>query len=283
MKILIATPLVLGAALVTPAVPAYASISASQATTDGWVRLANLSPTAGTCDLYLYSFGNSKALMVLRDVDYGRVSAYSALPAGDYTVTMRVSGRPASSPAVASTALMLMGNMEYTVAAMGTGAHERFQTIDDSSSVASGKSAVRILQAADTTTRTAEIGKQQVGSNLTFGDITHYQTVAAGSQQVSVSTSDGTASTDVQLSPNSTHTLVVLNGSKGPQISALTDAAGTIARPSGGAATGFGGTAPRPLSSPLPWLAMIAAGAFAFAMGRRRRATSRSTSRSSSR
>jgi hypothetical protein len=276
MRNRIATPLVIGAAFLASApvlasTAAYASTSAAQSTTDGSVRLANLSPGAGTCDLYLYSFGNPKALMVLRDVGYGRVSAYTALPAGDYTVAMRLSGQPVNSPAVASTALMLMGDMEYTVAAMGTGTHEQFQTIDDSQDVVAGKSAVRILQAANTTTVTADVGQQQLGSNLKFGDITHYQTVAAGTQLVSLTTSAGSATADIQLNPNSTHTLVVLNGSDGPQITELTDAVGTTVRPSGGAATGFGGTAPRPPSSPLPWLAVIAAGALAAAIGLGRR------------
>jgi hypothetical protein len=272
MRNLIATPLVIGAVFLVSAAAlsgtaVYASTSAAQSTTDGSVRLANLSPDAGTCDLYLYSFGNPKALMVLRDVGYGRVSAYTALAAGDYTVAMRRSGQSVNSPAVASTALMVMGDMEYTVAAMGTGAHEQFQTIDDSQDVAAGKSAVRILQAANTTTVTADVGQQQVGSDLKFGDITRYQTVAAGTQLVSLNTSAGPATADIQLNPNSTHTLVVLNGSNGPQITELTDAVGTTVRPSGGAATGFGGTAPPPLSSPLPWLAMIAVGALAAALG----------------
>jgi Domain of unknown function (DUF4397) len=275
MKRLITTPLVLGAAFVASA-PAYvvtAAYASTSTTIDGWVRLANLSPATGTCDLYLYSFGNSKALMVLSGVDYGHVSAYTALPAGDYTVDMRMSGQSATSPAVATTALMLMGSRQYTVAAMGTGTREQFQVIDDSSDVTAGKSAIRILQAANATTETADIGQQQVGSDLKFGDITHYQTVAAGTQLVSVSTRNGQATDDLQLSPNSTHTLVVLNGSNGPQISELSDATGTATEPTGGAATGFGGTAPKPLSSPLPWLAMIAGGAVAAVIGRRRRSS----------
>jgi Domain of unknown function (DUF4397) len=275
MKKLIATPLALGAMLLASVplgsmVPAYASTRAAKAATDGWVRLANLSPTTGTCDLYLYSFGNPKALIVLQDVNYGGVSGYSALPAGDYTVAMRMSGQSANSPAVASTVLMLMGNMEYTVAAMGTGAHQQFQTIDDSNDVRTGQTAVRILQAASGTTVSADVGQQQVGSDLKFGDITHYQTVAPGTHLVSLNTSAGQASVNVPLSANSTHTLVVLDGSTGPAISDLTDAVGDTVRPSGGAATGFGGTAPRPLSSPLPWLAMIGGGALAAVLGRRR-------------
>jgi hypothetical protein len=271
MRKLIATPLVLGAVLIASAAPACASTGAPTATNDGSVRLANLSPAAGACDLYLYSLGNPQALMVLHDVDYGRVSGYSALPAGDYTVAVRMSGQSATAPAVASTALMVMGNMDYTVAAMGKGSHEQFQTFVDSKDVQAGKASVRILQAASLTTETANVGQQQVGSDLKFGDVTHYATVAPGSDLVSLTTSAGQASADLALSPNSTHTLVVLDGSGGPQITELTDAAGTTLRPSGGAATGFGGTAPRPVSSPLPWLAVVAGGLAVAAVGRWRR------------
>jgi hypothetical protein len=270
MRNLIVTPLVLGAAFLASAAPAYASVGAPKATTDGWVRLANLSPTAGPCDLYLYSFGNPKALIVQKDVIYGNVSAYDTLPAGDYTVTMRMTGQSATAPAVSTTALMLMGNMEYTVAAMGTGAHAQLQTIDDSNDVAAGKTAVRILQAGTGTTVTAQVGQQQVGSDLKFGDITHYETVAPGTRVVSLDTSTGQAHTQIPLSANSTHTIVVLDGSDGPRITDLTDAVGTAVQPTGGAATGFGGTAARPASSPLLWLTMIGGGALAAVLGRRR-------------
>jgi Domain of unknown function (DUF4397) len=269
MRNLIATPLLLGAALVASAAPAYAGTSAAQATTDGWVRLANLSPSAGTCDLYLYSFGNPQALMVLHNVNYGRVSAYAALPAGDYTVAMRMSGQPSNGPAVASTALMLMGNMQYTVAAMGAGTRDQFQTFVDSKAVPAGKTAVRILQAANSVTAvTADVGQQKIGSDLKFGDITHYQTLAPGTQLVSLATSAGQATADLSLPANSTHTLVVLDGSGGPRISDLTDAVGITASPQGGAATGLGGTAPGAESSPLPWLAMITGGVAAAVLGR---------------
>ena len=270
MRNLIATPLLLSAALVALATPAYASTAAPHATEDGWVRLANLSPGVGTCSLYLYSLSNPQALIVLHNVDYGQVSSYTSLPAGDYTIDMRMASQPATSPAVASAALMLMGNMQYTVAALGAGTHKQVQVFDDSNSVPAGKTAVRILQAASLTTVSADVGRQQVGSDLKFGDITNYQTVASGTQVVSLDTSDGQASANIALSPNSTHTLVVLQGAKGPQISELTDAVGTIARPAGGAATGFGGTAPKPASSPVLWLAMIVTGGVAAVFGRRR-------------
>ena len=63
------------------------------------------------------------------------------------------------------------------------------------------------------------------------------------------------------------HTLVVLDGPKGLQIDDLLDAAGSGTDPAGGAATGFGGMAPRAPSSPLPWLAAIGAGLLLAAAG----------------
>jgi hypothetical protein len=65
----------------------------------------------------------------------------------------------------------------------------------------------------------------------------------------------------VKLAPDTVHTLVVLDGSSGLQINALTDAVGSEMMPMGGVSTGFGGTAPRPPANPLPWLLTIAAGA----------------------
>ncbi len=70
------------------------------------------------------------------------------------------------------------------------------------------------------------------------------------------------------LPADSIHTLVVLDGPDGLRISDLTDAAGSQVQPSGGAATGLGGTAPRPAPSPLPWVAaVVAGGALAIAGG----------------
>ena len=54
-----------------------------------------------------------------------------------------------------------------------------------------------------------------------------------------------------------TYTLVVLDGRRQLQLDCLMDMAGSKVRPAGGAALGFGGTAPRPRST-VPWLAGLA-------------------------
>ena len=87
-------------------IPAAATASASSATTGtGWIRLAHLSPNTPPVDVYLYSFGNSNAQIVLHHVAYGTVSPYEAVTAGDYSVAMRASGASASSQPVLSTSV----------------------------------------------------------------------------------------------------------------------------------------------------------------------------------
>jgi hypothetical protein len=66
----------------------------------------------------------------------------------------------------------------------------------------------------------------------------------------------------VTLTAGSVHTLVVLDGASGLKIDNLTDAAGSMNSPRGGAATGFGGTAPGAGAGPglAPWLGTLAGG-----------------------
>src|SRR5215469_8486025 len=63
----------------------------------GWLRLAHLSPNTPAVDVYLYSFGDPKALIVLRHVAYGTISGYERVKSGEYSVAMRLAGAPARS------------------------------------------------------------------------------------------------------------------------------------------------------------------------------------------
>jgi hypothetical protein len=108
-----ASALLLG---VPAALTAYASTSS---TGTGWIRLAHLSPNTPAVDVYLYSFGNSDAQIVLHHVAYGTVSPYESVAAGDYSVAMRASGASATSPPVLSTSVTIQAGHAYTVAGMG--------------------------------------------------------------------------------------------------------------------------------------------------------------------
>jgi hypothetical protein len=84
--------------------------------------------------------------------------------------------------------------------------------------------------------------------------------VAPGTRTVTFTAAGKQMSKAVKLAPDTVHTLVVLDGSSGLQVNALTDAAGSEMMPMGGVNTGFGGTAPRLPANPVPWLLTIAAG-----------------------
>jgi len=52
----------------------------------------------------------------------------------------------------------------------------------------------------------------------------------------------------------------VLDSTGAIRLDDLVDAAGSRVAPSGAPATGYGGTAPRPAGSDLPWLVLVGAG-----------------------
>src|SRR5580704_12686806 len=110
---------------------ALATPAASAADHVGWIQLAHLSPNTPAVDVYLYSFGNSSAQLVLHHVAYGTVSPFEQLTAGDYTVAMRAAGAPASSKPVLSTVVDITAGHAYTVAGMGPASGLRLQVIQD--------------------------------------------------------------------------------------------------------------------------------------------------------
>jgi hypothetical protein len=63
--------------------------------------MAHLSPYTPAMDVYLYSFGDPGARIVLRHIAYGTVSAYETAAEGDYSLAIRPAGASASSQPVA--------------------------------------------------------------------------------------------------------------------------------------------------------------------------------------
>ncbi len=97
--------------------------------------------------------------------------------------------------------------------------------------------------------------------------MTSYQAVPPGTEHVAAAAGGQDATSAVTLAEGSIDTLVVLDGARGLEIAKLQDAAGSSQMPKGGAATGFGGTAPHGPGSPLPWLTVLAAGTLLAAGG----------------
>jgi hypothetical protein len=234
---------------------------AGAAAPGGWVRLAHLSPNAPAVDVYLYSFGNPEARLVLHHVSYGTVSPYQAVPAGDYTVSMRAAGAAATAQPLLSTGFRVSAGQAYTVAGMGPAAGLRLQVLKDTLTVPSGRVLIRVIQASlHEHVVSVRLNGLMLARKLAFASTTPYQAVAAGSTVAHVAGETEDASLGMSLRPDTIHTLVVLDGGGHLRLTDLEDAAGSSIRPEGGAATGLGGTAPRPASSPVPWLAVLGTG-----------------------
>jgi len=265
---LAAIPMLLGgsAALIAAASPAASA--APLAAQDGWVRIAHLSPEAPAMDIYLYPFGDPAHPTVLRDVAYGDVSAYMALGPGEYTVAMRGFDAPATSHPALVSSFMVDADTPYTVAALGPDPGLRVEVLKDQLTTPRGKALVRVVQASLKEDRvTVSYGSSVLANQLTFGSVTPYATVSPGTQAVKVAASGDDASMSLGLTADTVHTIVVLDGSSGLRSDDLTDAVGSAVMPSGGAATGFGGTAPRPPADLVPWLLLMLAGSILIAGG----------------
>jgi len=262
--VLLATPaLLLG---IFGASSASASVSSASAGT-GWVRLAHFSPNTPAVDVYLYSFGDPSAELVLHHVAYGTVSPYEPLAAGEYTVAMRAAGAAATSAPAISASLTVAAGRAYTVAGLGPESGLRLAVLDDQLTTPAGKALVRVIQASLVEhTVTVSYGGASLAHDLAFGSVSSYQTVNPGNVSVAVTGSSESAGSKITVGAGTVHTLVILDGAHGLVIDNLEDAAGSAVVPGGSAATGFGGTAPR-VPSPMPWLLLVAAGLLVAACG----------------
>jgi hypothetical protein len=255
LMLLAASALLLG-------VPAASAAYASSATTGtGWIRLAHLSPNTPAVDVYLYSFGNSNAMIVLHHVAYGTVSPYESVQAGDYSVAMRGAGASPTSQPVLSTSVTIAAGHAYTVAGLGPESGLRLAVLDDDLTTPSGQALVRVIQASlKQQVVTVRLGSTTFANGLKFATVSTYRTVSPGTVSVSVSSSGGTANASVTLGAGTVHTLVILDSASGLEVVNLTDASGSGTPPAGGVSTGFGGTAPHGPGLPVPWLVVIGAG-----------------------
>jgi len=169
-------------------IPAAATAFASSATTGtGWIRLAHLSPNTPAVDVYLYSFDNSKAMIVLHHVAYGTVSPYESVQAGDYSVAMRAAGASATSQPVLSTSVTVAAGHAYTVAGMGPESGLRLQVLDDKLTTPPGQALVRVIQASlKQQVVKVSLGSTVLAGSLKFASVSAYRAVTPGTVSVSV-------------------------------------------------------------------------------------------------
>jgi Domain of unknown function (DUF4397) len=258
--------LVLAVPVLLLGIPKAASAATASAGT-GWLRLAHFSPNTPAVDVYLYSFGDPSAEVVLHHVGYGVASPYQSVAAGEYTVGMRLAGAADTTKPVLSASLTVAAGGAYTVAGLGPESGLRLQVLTDQLTPPAGQVLVRVIQASlEQHEVTVTWNGRTTVSNLAFGSVSSYQAVSPATAALHVAGESGSANSTVTLAAGTVHTIVVLDGAKGLVLDNLVDAAGSDDAPAGAAGTGFGGTAPRS-PSPVPWLYLIAAGLLLAAAG----------------
>jgi len=249
-------------------IPASASASSAAAST-GWVSLGNLSETPSPVDIYLYSSGNSSPQFVQHGVAYGTILPYQPVNVGDYSVKMRTAGSSASSNPVWSVSLSVKAGGAYMVVPLRTSAQAgQLMVIDNNLTTPQGKSFVRVIQAdinQDKVTFHCSCAPGAPGNITTDaapGGVSPQAPIPSGTWTMTATGSSANASLPVTLTAGTVHTEVVIAApSGGIEIINVTDAAGAGQAPTGGVGSGFGGTAPHPAGSPLPWLVLIGGGA----------------------
>jgi hypothetical protein len=246
----------------------FAIPGASASSGTGWLRLAHLSPNTPALDVYLYSFGNPHARVVLKDVSYGMVSPYERVPTGEYTVAMRSPSATATSKPVLSATVNVARGHAYTVAGMGPVSGLQLQVLRDRLTAPRGKALVRVIQASmHQTAVTVSAAGTVLGRRLKFTAVTRYQAIKPGDLRVRAVGESEHGAVRFKLAANSIYTFVVMDDSGHLKVATLEDSVGSKVMPSGGAQMGFGGTAPRPGAPLLPWLGAAAAGLLAAAGG----------------
>jgi hypothetical protein len=245
----------------------FTAPAASASSEVGWVQLAHLSPNTPAVDVYLYSFGDASAQLVLHHVAYGTVSPFEQLTVGDYTVAMRLAGASPSSKPVLSTTAHVVAGHAYTVAGMGPASGLRLQVIPDRLTTPSGKALVRVIQASlqqDSVSISA--GSTKLATNLKFAKVTGYQTVSPGTWTVKATGSSESATSSITFAAGTIHTLVILDDPGTLTIDNLLEAAGSVPA-TGSVQTGFGGMAPRPAPDLRLWLILGLSGLLAASAG----------------
>jgi len=249
-------------------ITAAAASASSAATSTGWISLGNLASSPSPVDVYVYSSGDSSPLIVQHDVAYGTVLAPQAVNTGAYSVKMRTAGSSASSNPVWSVSLTVQAGHSYTVVPLRTTSQAgQLMVLDNQLTTPTGLSLMRFIQASLNQKKMtlhcscAAGAPGNIATDAASGSVSQYAKIPPGTWTMSAIGTTSKASSPVTLTAGTVHTEVAIDGPSGVEIISLLDAAGPGQPPTGGVTTGFGGTAPRGPGSPLPWAAVIGAGA----------------------
>lgn len=240
---------------------------AAAAPGDGMVRMMHLSPDTPSVDAYIDSVSTPGMEVVLPAVSYGDVSPYQSVPAGTYTVSARNAGAdPASAPALATTVTVEAGRA-ITIAGVGAFADLGFAVLqDDLTLPPAGQARARVVNAAATASPldVSLAGSTSLASGLEFARDAGYVDVPGGPGTITAAASGVSAELPVDLSAGSVSTVLVLDRAGGGiTVETSLDAASPGVVPTGGVATGAGGTAGGTGTWAVVWTAVATAAAVA--------------------
>jgi hypothetical protein len=243
----------------------------------GYVRLAHLSPDTPDVDVYLNAVTGGTPQR-FPGVGYGTVSTYLSVPTGTYAVSMRAAGAPATDPPVLTTNVIVAEGKAYTVAGVGKHADLGLKVIEDDLSLPpAGRAKVRIVQASvRAPVMTVSLaGGAVIADNIAFATTTDYLDVSPGHWTLRAQGAGGSPSSTLSatLVAGNVYSLIVLDGATGNGLTAQlrVDAQRTGKVPTGGVATGAGGTSPRRHALPLAAAAVLFVAGAAGLLARARR------------
>jgi hypothetical protein len=167
----------------------------------GQVRVAHLSPDAPAVDVVVD--GDA----VLENVEFGAVSDYLALPAGEHAVTIQTSE---NETVVFDDNVTVEADTAYTIAAVGEVTEETFRPaifVDDFESPSDENATVRLIHAspdAPAVDVTVAGTDTVLYDNVSFGNASDYVTVPAGHYELEIrgatESNDGDVVTTVNVS-----------------------------------------------------------------------------------
>lgn len=235
--------------LLVLAVPGAAQAEDGVPPGKAWVRIGHFVPGMGTTSVDVEPLDGSSAPMTLvGSARYGDVSTYEQLAPGSYTATVRETSTAADAAPLLSRSFEVSSSEARTIAVVGTADAPRLAVLsDDLTPPEPGTARVRLLSAfegAESVTVEAVDGPT-IAEDAVLGQATDYATVPAGSWTLQLESSTaGATLQQVPVSSGSVYTVVALDAANGGvTLEVVTDAAGTVVAPKGGAETGGGGTA----------------------------------------
>ncbi|MGQ0576664.1 MAG: DUF4397 domain-containing protein [Pseudonocardia sp.] len=213
----------------------------------GYLRVGHLAPAVPAVDITLATFAGTNR-EVVKKAAYGAVTDYVVLEPGTYTIAMRPAGAPQETPPVLSQAVDITAGSASTVLVFATGAGgqpEPRLTVDDLSAPPAGLGRLRIVQGtADLPpVEVTPVGAAPIATALAYGTTTPYTTLAEGRWTLQVKAGDKVTEGVVDVRAGSSSTIVVVNGTNGPELRPLVDNTAAGPAPTGGVETGGGGTA----------------------------------------